>query len=183
MSRDARLTAPPSEFRAAGLRTRRADSCLTSRACPYAAAVCLACCVALAMIAAGCQTAAPAARQTGIKTGVETDPCADRLHEISGRLLLYYSVAGKMPPVLANLKGVDSDPMPPLACPASGKPYVYNPVGLVVQGQPGRLVIYDPAPSHNGKRWGILAAITAGDQPLSSRVVLVPEGPIFAVGK
>ena len=157
----------------------RDASLVPGTACGCAVAGCLACCVALAMIAAGCQTAAPAAR----KTGVETDPCADRLHEISGRLLLYYSVTGKMPPTLADMRGVDSDPMPPLACPASGKPYVYNPVGLVVQGRPGRLVIYDPAPSHNGKRWGILAAITAGDQPLSSRVVLVPEGPVFAVGK
>jgi hypothetical protein len=139
----------------------------------------LACCVALATIAVGCQAAAPTTR----KTGVETDPCAERLHEISGRLLLYYSVSGKMPAVLPDMKGVDSEPLPPLACPVSGKPYVYNPVGLAVKGRLGRLVIYDPAPSHNGKRWGILAAVGAGDQPLSSRVVLVPEGPVFSGGK
>jgi hypothetical protein len=135
--------------------------------------------MALATIAVGCQASAPTTR----KTGVEIDPCAERLHEISGRLLLYYSVSGKMPTVLPDMKGVDSEPLPPLACPVSGKPYVYNPVGLPVQGRLGRLVIYDPAPSHNGKRWGILAAVGAGDQPLSSRVVLVPDGPVFAGGK
>jgi len=134
---------------------------------------CLACCVALTMIAAGCQTAAPAAR----KTGVETDPCADRLHEISGALLLYCSIRGKLPDKLADLKGADIAPLPPLVCPLSGTPYVYNREGLQVQGRPGRLVVYDAAPSHDGKRWGILADLGA---QLSARVIPVPEGPVFS---
>jgi hypothetical protein len=136
----------------------------------------LACCVVLVMIAAGCQTAAPAVR----KTGAELDPCADRLHEISGRLLLYYSVAGKMPATLPDMKGVDSEPLPPLVCPVSGKPYVYNPVGLPIAGRRGRLVIYDAEPSHSGKRCAILADVGAEDKPLSARVILVPEAPVFS---
>jgi hypothetical protein len=137
----------------------------------------LACCVVLVMIAAGCQTAAPAVR----KTGAELDPCADRLHEICGNLLLYYSVSGTLPKGIADLKSVSSGPLPPLVCPVSGKPYVYNPVGLpAAAGRRGRLVIYDAEPSHSGKRCAILADIGAGDQPLSARVILVPEAPVFS---
>ena len=136
----------------------------------------LACCAALAMLAAGCQTAAPAAR----KTGVEIDPCAERLHEISGVLLLYCSVNGKLPKDLADLKGADSAPLPPLVCPVSGKPYIYNRDGIAVQGRLGRLVVYDSTPSHSGKRWGILADLGADHKPLSSRIVLVPETPAFS---
>jgi hypothetical protein len=140
----------------------------------------LACCVALATIAVGCQTAAPMAR----KAGVEIDPCAERLHEICGHLLLYYSAAGTLPKNLADLRGASSDPLPPLVCPISGKPYVYNPEGLAVQGRRGRVVIYDAAPPiHGGKRWAILADVGAGDKPLAARVILVPEGPVFSAGK
>jgi len=136
----------------------------------------LACCAALATLALGCQTAAPAAR----KTGAEIDPCAERLHEISGALLLYCSVNGKLPDTLADLKGADSAPLPPLVCPVSGKPYIYNRDGISVQGRLGRLVVYDSTPSHSGKRWGILADLGAGYKPLSSKVVLIPDGPAFS---
>jgi hypothetical protein len=139
----------------------------------------LACGAALALFALGCQTAAPAAR----KGGAMLDPCAERLHEISGALLLYCSSTGQLPEKLADLKAADLEPLPPLVCPLSGKPYVYDPQGLPVQGRRGRLVVYDAAPSHNGKRWGILADLGADDKPLSSRVVLVPEGPVFSAGK
>ena len=139
----------------------------------------LACCVVLVMIAAGCQTAAPAVR----KAGAEFDPCADRLHEICGDLLLYYSAGGTLPKGLADLKSVSSGPLPPLVCPVSGKPYVYNPVGLPVAGRRGRLVIYDAEPSHSGKRCAILADVGAEDKPLSARVILVPEAPVFSGAK
>ncbi|MCX5653260.1 MAG: hypothetical protein NTY65_01205 [Planctomycetota bacterium] len=139
----------------------------------------LACCVALATIAVGCQAAAPTTR----KTGVETDPCADRLHEISGHLLLYYSTNGVLPDDLAGLNAATATPLPPLVCPTSGKPYVFSHEGLSVQGRRGRLVLYDTTPCHSGKRWAILAEVLAENQPLSARVILVPETPVFSAGK
>jgi len=140
----------------------------------------LVCCAAvLATIALGCQTAAPVAR----KPGAEMDPCAERLHEICGHLLLYYSTNGVLPDDLAGLKAATATPLPPLVCPTSGKPYVFSHDGLSVQGRRGRLVLYDATPCHSGKRWAILAEVLADNQPLSARVILVPETPVFSAGK
>jgi hypothetical protein len=138
--------------------------------------LCLACGVLVAMAAGGCQTSAPQTR----KTGAEIDPCAERLHEICGHLLLYCSLNGKLPDELSDLKGAEATPLPPLTCPTSGKPYVYNREGLPIPGRQGRLVVYDAAPSPAGKRWGILVDVVAGDRPLSARVILVPESPVFS---
>jgi hypothetical protein len=139
----------------------------------------LACGMALAVVAAGCQTRAPSTR----KPGDVVDPCADRLHGICGRLLLYHSLNGKLPADVADLKTVDSAPMPPLSCPASGRPYVYNREGLPVSGRSGRLVLYDAAPTHSGMRWGILADAAVEKPPLTAGVILLSERPVFSGSK
>jgi len=152
------------------------------RATPLAAHKCLAS-AALAILvtamAAGCETSAPQAR----RAGAEIVPCAERLHEICGHLLLYYSINGKLPERLADLKSTGPEPLPPLACPDSGKPYIYNRAGLAVPGRPGRLVLYDGGPCHSGMRWGILADVAADEQPLTTRVVPLPETPVFSANK
>jgi hypothetical protein len=137
---------------------------------------CLACAVLLATVAGGCQTPATARS----KPGAEIDPCAERLHDLCGHLLLYASLHGQLPERLADLKRVSTDPLPVPTCPVSGMPYVYNPEGLAVPGRPGRLVLYDAAPSHCGMRWGILADAAAEGQPLTARVILLPERPVFS---
>ena len=140
---------------------------------------CAACCAALAIVLAGCQAAGPSVR----KAGAVTDPCAERLHDICGHLLLYYSLNRRLPDDLADLKSTDSGQLPPLVCPVSGRPYIYNPDGLPVPGRPGSLVLYDASPSHSGMRWGVLAGVAAESQPLAARVVLLPETPVFSAKK
>jgi len=148
----------------------------------------LACCVLLAAAAAGCQTAAPAAR----RPGVDIDPCAERLHDTCGRFLLYFSIHGRLPDTLDELKRVDAQALPPpstggrtgpLVCPISGKPYVYSKDGPRLPGRAGLLVLYDAEPVHSGMRWGIMVEAGGAGQPLSGRVVLLPESSVFSTNK
>jgi hypothetical protein len=141
--------------------------------------LCLACGVALAMVAGGCQTSTPSAR----RPDAVIDLCAERLHDICGRLLLYYRVNGKLPAALADMRGLDSGALPPLVCPLSGKPYIYRKDGLRVPGRPGLLVLYDAEPVHSGMRWGISVETASEGQPLTGRVVLLPDSPLFSAKK
>jgi len=129
-----------------------------------------------AAVLAGCQTAAPVVR----KPSVVIDPCAERLHDVCGRLLLYHAAHKALPESLADLQGPDDQPPTPMTCPASGEPYVYNREGLLIPGRPGRLVLYDPLPHASGMRWGVFAEIADGNQPLAARVILLPESAFSA---
>jgi hypothetical protein len=135
----------------------------------------LACALLVALIAAGCQ-AAPLVR----RPSTQVDPCAEQLHDLCGRFLLYYSTHNKLPNTLEDLKAVDALPMPPLACPVSGKPYIYNKDGLHVPGRKGVLILYDPAPAHSGMRWCILAETPGPAEPFTARVILLPESAVSA---
>lgn len=127
---------------------------------------------ALMALACGCEVTEP---EMVRPPSVRKDPCAERLHDVCGHLLLYYASHRKLPPTLAELKSTRTMGLPPLACPASGKPYVYDPAGLSIPGRPGRLVLYDPEPSHSGMRWGILVGTPADGANITARVVLVAE--------
>jgi hypothetical protein len=135
--------------------------------------------VLVALAAAGCQMPAAAGRPSS----ATIDLCADRLHELSGRLLLYYSLHQELPPTLEDLRGVDPAPMPPAVCPTSGRPYVYNRAGVKVPGRDGLAVIYDWTPVHAGMRWCILVEKAAPGEPLTARVLLVPDLPAFSGGE
>src|SRR6478735_5745074 len=57
-----------------------------------------------------------------------TDPCATRLHEATGALLLYYATHQDIPPTLEDLKkSPGMEGAGDMTCPVSHKPYVYNP--------------------------------------------------------
>jgi len=152
--------------RAAGLLTRRATWRMAL----------LACGVAGAMTAAGCGMSASS---TG-KPGAVIDPCAERLHDICGQLLLYCASKNALPKALSELQGTSTGKLPPLVCPTSGKPYVYNPEGIKVPGLPGRVVLYDPTPAHSAMRWAVVADDAAMGQPLALHVLLLPENTVFS---
>jgi hypothetical protein len=133
----------------------------------------------VAALAAGCQTAPPAPRRLGI----QIDPCAERLHDLCGHLLLYYAAHGQLPPTLEDLKLDESlSPSPPV-CPISNKPYLYNPSGLSIPGRQGRLVLYDPEPTHSGMRWGILVTAPPGGGLMTANVILVSEKDLASGGR
>jgi hypothetical protein len=102
------------------------------------------------------------------------DPCADRLHDVCGQLLLYYARYEELPQRLEDLSKVGPAAVP-LVCPATRQPYVYDPAGIQVADWPGRLILYDAQPCHAGLRWGILMETPQPGKPLVVRVVHPPE--------
>ena len=126
--------------------------------------------IGCAALVGGCQVPAERERVPAL------DACAERLHEISGRLLLYYSTHRRLPAsleALPALRGAGAEP--PRVCPVSGKAYLYRPEGLALPGGGGRLVVCDAAPSHSGGRWAIVLSREAPSAPLAARVVWLPE--------
>jgi hypothetical protein len=142
----------------------------------------LACCLALGALAAGCQTpdtSLPSVRRPSL----QVDPCAERLHDLCGKLLLYHGIHSKLPGTLEELKALGSATLPPLVCPVSGKPYIYHPDGLAIRGWSGRLVLYDAMPSHSGMRWGVLVEDPGSGKTLTARVLLLPEQSVLSAGE
>jgi hypothetical protein len=105
---------------------------------------------------------------------LNTDPCATRLHDLCGSLLMYYREQQKLPPALADLSQTAGfAAIGELACPESHQAYVYVPEGFSVPGVPGTVVVYDPLPSHAGWRWAI--TIIPGQGPLVAKVIALPK--------
>ena len=118
-----------------------------------------------------------ATAQTPVAPISNTDACATRLHEVCGPLLLYYATRHQLPErpeELAQMPGFES--VGELLCPVSRRPYLYNPIGVMTKGEPARIIMYDPAPSHSGMRWAI-AVIEPQRQidPLITKVIALPE--------
>ncbi len=106
----------------------------------------------------------------------EREPCASRLHDIAGTMLLYFAVHKRLPAELNELRALaDIDQELEFTCPTTGQPYVYVPSGLRFPGKEERLVLHDAEASHGGARWGILAAPPKGERPASMWAVRLPE--------
>ncbi|HEY8669150.1 MAG TPA: hypothetical protein VIL86_21045 [Tepidisphaeraceae bacterium] len=134
-------------------------------------------------------TPAPAATQANRvdpSQVVRDDPCATRLHDISGLLLMYYAYNKQLPKQLTDLRPLADADTPPtplrLECPVSKMAYVYVPAGLQAEGRSKRIIVHDPAPSHDGKRWCIFltppTAHGGGGAAPSLEVLAIPE-PLF----
>jgi hypothetical protein len=138
-----------------------------------------ACLTALAVLLTGCQfeTVTPQPKTT---PDAALDPCASRLHDIAGTLLLYYATNESLPPDLSAVKQAGGEACPPLECPLSGKPYLYSPTGLEIPGLPGRVVLYDATACHEGKKWGLVANQIGPGKPLQAQVLLLPANAIPA---
>ena len=105
-----------------------------------------------------------------------TDPCAMRLHDLSGGLLLHLFKHGQLPDALDELSSQDAGPpMPPASCPASGEAYTYAPNGILLPERGQRVVLHDATASHDGFRWAILLTDATGDEAVVMRVVALPE--------
>jgi hypothetical protein len=110
---------------------------------------------------------------------VGADPCAARLHDIEGAMLLYYAIHKTLPEKLVDLAPLaDFDAPLVFTCPASGQPYGYNRDGLRAPGKTKNILVYDPTPAHNGKRWCIFTT-PAGRGTSRSLEVLAVTDPFF----
>ena len=136
---------------------------------------------ALALVLAGCQGSgsAPAggpAPSAGTASGdlpAGLSPCVERLNEIGGQILMFYTMQRRLPADANELKAAAGNL--PLACPDSGQPYVYRPGGLKLPGQPGLLVLYDATPFHNAQRWGLFIVPPRDKQPLIAAPAAINE--------
>ena len=149
--------------------------CWTSRSCVraswrYAAAV------AVVALLVGC-AAKPRATPRPVAAMANTDPCAMRLHDLSGDLLLYYARQGELPATLGEFAGQSASPgaESAAACPVSELPYVYNPRGIFMPEQGVRVVLYDSAPVHAGMRWAVTIDEPRPGEPLVTKVIGLPE--------
>lgn len=129
------------------------------------------------LLVGGCQTVAN--RPAGLAASSEqpiVDPCAMRLHDIGGAILMYYALNRRMPMELkeASLLSQSGDALK-LTCPVSGRPYVYNPTGLQIPGTNKRVIVYDAAPVHDGHRNCLIMPMPRRNQGMSTDVKSVPE--------
>ena len=106
-----------------------------------------------------------------------TDPCAARLHDLAGQLLLFYRFRGRLPDALDQLKDLDFAGLdtPPLICPKTNIPYVYNPSGIYLPETKTYVIVYDNGPYHAGFRWAITVREPGDDGVLVTKVVPLPE--------
>lgn len=126
-------------------------------------------------LAAGCQmqeATPPAVQKPSVSMD---DACAERLHDLSGQLLLHHSLHERFPQSLHQLAETGGGDAAPLTCPISGRPYVYRPGGLRLPRQPGLLIVHDAEACHSGMRWGILADEPQSGKPPTLRVILLSE--------
>ena len=153
------------------------------------------------LMAAGCATQtrstthATVAEQTVTKTTdphpanssavSNTDPCATRMHDISGAMLMYYALHNRLPAELDALRTTPGgEALEPFTSPASGRPFLYNPVGVIDSKRASqRLVLYESAPTGGGFRWAITIVEPTQGQPLVARVVAIPEAEFAFMGK
>jgi hypothetical protein len=119
----------------------------------------------------------PSIQTASAETAIRHDPCAARLQNIGGTLLLYYATNQQMPRALEELKPLaDFDQPVELTCPVSKKPYTYSPNGLAASGKEKRIVVYDAEPSHQGSRWCLFMIPPRPGKALAIEVLEVPEG-------
>ena len=81
-----------------------------------------------------------------------------------------------MPAGLDDLRRMAGpDPGIVFECPVSKQTYGYQADGLSSAATQGRIVMWDPAPVHDGKRWAVVLEETKPGQPLIPRVISIPE--------
>jgi hypothetical protein len=104
-----------------------------------------------------------------------TDPCAMRMHDISGALLLYYQKHHHLPPTLEQLRELEFPGLGDFTCPVSKQPYVYLAAGISSPEQGARIVLWDATPVHDHHRWAISIIEPQSDQaPLVAKVIALP---------
>jgi hypothetical protein len=98
-----------------------------------------------------------------------------RMHDLCAPLLLYYARYQTLPAQIDELGQVPGVSVPELACPVSNQKYVYNLHGPTGPDAGTRIILYDAAPSHGGRRWGVAVRDATPGQALVAKVVVVPD--------
>ena len=107
---------------------------------------------------------------------LNTDPCATRLHDVCGPLLMYFAQHHELPKDLEDLSKVPGfEDVNDFTCPVSHQPYIYTPTGIPGKVIGTRIIIYDATPAHAGFRWGI-SVIEPENRtaPLVAKIIALP---------
>lgn len=110
--------------------------------------------------------------QTGLSN---TDPCAMRMHDVCGALLLYYFYNGRLPERLEELNSLPGEGPLQFVCPATNAPYVYNVNGIQIPERKIWIVLHDPSPAHAGMRWAVSMDEPQVGKALVTKVLPLPE--------
>ena len=117
-----------------------------------------------------------ATEKMSLDQAIGTDPCAERLRDIEGALLMYYALHKQMPPSLQELAPLaDLDTPLNFTSPVTGAPFGYNAAGMPAPGRSKRIIVYETVPEHVGKRWCIRMPLTDPTAAQSAEVVEIPE--------
>lgn len=138
----------------------------------------------LAVAVGGCTTPAEPVRAAPAEIlGASLDPCADRLHEIGGQLLVYYAIHKELPGRLEDLNaGRPPGERLSFVCPQNGKAYVYDPQGIEVEGVTGCVIVYDAEPIHTNMRWCLTFEEPCPGHRLASDVIRLPDAKMPQAG-
>lgn len=135
--------------------------------------------VALLAVAGCANTGGKPATKPADKTTptvTANDPCANRLQDLSGGLLLFYLEKGRLPDSLEEMERLPgNDDLEDPVCPVSGKAYVYVADGIFLPEQHTRVIVYDATPAHPGFRWAITIGNPEPGKPLITKVIGLPE--------
>lgn len=125
----------------------------------------------------GCATAADRAPSAAPNAQASSaiDPCAENLHDISGALLIHLDLHGRFPPTLDALQPLPGSSPLSFTCPATNRPYVFNPGGIHLAERGAYIIVYDAQPAHNGRRWAIVMDEPQPDKAPVMKVLQVPE--------
>ena len=134
--------------------------------------------IVVATLVAGCGSdGAPApSTDASIATAEPSavDPCAERLHDLTGGLLLYYYQYGRLPESLAEVSAPGLG-LPVAECPTSGVPYAYDAEGIRLPERTERLILYEGVQAHGPYRWAVSVGEPDGSGQLQTKVIPVPE--------
>jgi hypothetical protein len=119
----------------------------------------------------------PSPPTLSIDRALKSDPCSVRLHEISGAMLQYLAIQGRLPRTFDELQPMQGpgEGVLNFTCPTTGEPYVYVPQGLRSPADPRQIVVHDRAPDATGLRWVILMQPAKARQAPATWVMRLPE--------
>lgn len=137
-------------------------------------------CLTIGLLLTACQAPTPSVSgPTPSSVAIATDPCAVRLDDINGALLLYYTLNKQLPENLEQIRPLADDGAAlNFTCPLSQKPYTYLPVNPDVPVSEPCLILFDSTPAHRGLRWGILATPAKDKQPVTFTVIQLDEAAL-----
>ncbi|MGC4034211.1 MAG: hypothetical protein QM754_21235 [Tepidisphaeraceae bacterium] len=103
-----------------------------------------------------------------------TDPSALKMHDIAGALFFYYAMNKHFPEKIEAAFAVGDVPLD-MNVPGGHGQYIYTPDGFLLQDRKSRIVVFEPAPLHDGYRLAITIADPEGNQPMLAKVIALPE--------